>query len=212
MTPTADPTAYALGAIDFFYAERPQLRCALLRHSQCVCDKALAIGRASGRKLDFYLVIAGALLHDLGIVCCHAPGIGCFGTEPYLRHGLIGGALLNLYAMRHPVPARDRLIAICERHTGSGLTASEIAAEKLPLPEQDFLPETPEEKLIMLADKFFSKSGDGAEKPLAKVRSSLARFGTPALARFDAACREFGLDVAAVGNGIGTGRFPVRKG
>ena len=211
MTPAAVPTAYALEAIDFFYADRPELRRTLLRHSRCVCDKALAIGRASGRKLDFELVISGAYLHDLGIVSCHAPGIGCFGTEPYLRHGLLGGAMLNLYAMRHKVPACGRLIGICERHTGSGLTASEIASEHLPLPEQDFLPETPEEKLIMLADKFFSKSGDGAEKSPDEVRASLAKFGAAALARFDAACREFGLDIASATTAE-RDVFSVRKG
>ena len=200
MTPPPIPS-YALEAIDFFYSGQPELRRTLLRHSQSVCEKALAIGRASGLKLDFALVIAGAYLHDLGIIACNAPGIGCFGTEPYLRHGIVGGAMLKRYAMQHQVPAVSQLIGICERHTGSGLTAAEIVSQHLPLPEQDFLPETAEEKLIMLADKFFSKSGDGAEKPLEKVRAGLAKFGAPALARFDAACQEFGLNASSAKQG-----------
>ena len=45
-----------------------------------------------------------------------------------------------------------------KRHTGAGLTKKEIIEQELPLPQQDFLPETTEEKLICYADKFFSKT------------------------------------------------------
>ena len=76
---------------------------------------------------------------------------------------------------------------VCGRHTGSGLTAKEIAETDLPLPHIDFLPETLEEKLICYADKFFSKSGDPREeKSLDRVRKSMAKFGADSLARFDA--------------------------
>ena len=74
---------------------------------------------------------------------------------------------------------------ICERHTGSGLTVEDIISQKLPLPEQDFLPQTPEEKMVCLADKFFSKSGDMEEKSFEKVRRSMAKFGEESLKRFD---------------------------
>ena len=85
----------------------------------------------------------------------------------------------------------EKYARICERHTGSGLAAAEIRAQKLPLPERDYLPETPEEALVCLADKFFSKSGDMEEKPLKKIRRSLAKFGDATLARFDELCRRF---------------------
>ena len=90
-------------------------------------------------------------------------------------------------------PALEVYARICERHTGSGLTAHEIRLQQLPLPEQDFLPETTEEKLICLADKFFSKSGDLKEKSLETVRHSMMKFGVEPLARFDALCEEFNL-------------------
>ena len=82
---------------------------------------------------------------------------------------------------------------ICERHTGSGITAEEVRKEQLPIPERDFLPETPEEILICLADKFYSKSGDMQEKSLPRIRRSLEKFGPGPLARFDAMCRLFDL-------------------
>ncbi|MGN0870148.1 MAG: hypothetical protein ACI4UV_03075 [Victivallales bacterium] len=58
---------------------------------------------------------------------------------------------------------------ICERHTGSGLTAEDVWKQSRPIPERDYLPESLEEKLICLVDKFFSKFGDGKEKSLEKI-------------------------------------------
>ena len=127
------------------------------------------------------LVAAGAMLHDIGIRLCRAPEIGCMGELPYLAHGIAGGRMLREYG-----PGLEALARICERHTGTGLTAEEIRIRALPLPELDFVPETPEEKLICLADKFFSKSGDFSEKPLTKIRAQIARFGAAGSARFEA--------------------------
>ena len=59
--------------------------------------------------------------------------------------------------------------------------------------ELDLLPESLEEKLICLADKFFSKSKDMAEKPLPKVRRSMEKFGIEPLKRFDELCALFSV-------------------
>ena len=83
---------------------------------------------------------------------------------------------------------------ICERHTGSGITAAEVRAQALPIPVRDYLPETLEEKLVCLADKFFSKSGDMKEKPLDRIRCSMRKFGPDAAARFDALCALFKVE------------------
>ena len=173
--------------IDFYYPAGDPAREILLRHSIQVRDKALALREACPLRdeLDPEIVTAGAMLHDLGIRCCHAPDLGCFGSRPYLAHGIAGAALLREFAATHGWEL-EPLARICERHTGTGLTAAEIRARALPLPEADYLPETPEEKLVCFADKFFSKSGDFAEKPFAKVRGGAAGFGADNLARFDA--------------------------
>ena len=66
-----------------------------------------------------------------------------------------------------------------------------IAISKTPInvpgtgKKRDYLPDTTLEKLICYADKFFSKSGTMQEKPLDKVRVSMARHSTESLARFD---------------------------
>ena len=174
--------------IAHFYPEETPLKRLLLRHSEQVREKALEIAKLSGVETDLNIVAIGAMLHDIGILYCHAPKILCTGTEHYLRHGIIGAQML-----RDLDPALEVYARICERHTGSGLTAHEIRLQQLPLPEQDFLPETTEEKLICLADKFFSKSGDLKEKSLETVRHSMMKFGVEPLAHFDALCEEFNL-------------------
>ena len=176
-----------------FYPEDSPLRRRLLKHSEQVRDKALALAAASPERLDLQLAADGAMLHDLGIGRCDAPGIDCVGTAPYIAHGIIGAQMLREYGAKHGLDL-EKYARICERHTGSGLTAAEIRRQGLPLPERDYLPETPEEALICLADKFFSKSGDMNEKPLEKVRRSLAKFGDASLERFEALCRRFKVE------------------
>lgn len=181
----------------YFYPEDGPLRRLLLKHSEQVRDKALEILReapAALHQLDPGVVSAGAMLHDIGIRRCSAPGIHCLGEQPYIAHGLAGGAMLREYGRRHGIDL-ERFARICERHTGSGLTAEEIRNRPLPLPVRDFLPETPEEKLICLADKFYSKSGEMREKSVKRIRHSLEKFGMDAVRRFDELCAFFGVPV-----------------
>lgn len=173
--------------IERFYFQTPELRRVLLKHSKQVRDKALQLCEDAQLELDLQLVSDGAMLHDIGIIKCHAPDIFCPGELPYIAHGIAGAGMLRA------LPGdMERLARICERHTGSGLTAEEIVKGGLPLPEKDFLPETLEEKVICLADKFFSKSGEMKEKPLPVIRKQMAKFGFASLARFDELCRIFG--------------------
>ena len=54
----------------------------------------------------------------------------------------------------------------------------------LPLPHQDFLPETIEEQLICYADKFFSKSHPERVKTTEQAINSLRKFGEDGVTRF----------------------------
>ena len=181
--------------ITHFYPEDTPLRRLLLRHSTQVRDKAIAILANPSRpplELNPGLVSTGAMLHDVGILQCHAPSILCVGTRPYIAHGMIGAEMLRVYGRTHGIDL-EPFARICERHTGTGITAKEVREQGLPIPERDWLPETPEEKLVCLADKFFSKSGDMKDKPVSVVRRSLEKFGTETVERFDALLRLFGL-------------------
>ncbi len=164
--------------INKYYPEDNALRRILLTHSRAVADKALAIAAAHLElPIDTAFVEEAAMLHDIGIVRCNAPGIECFGTEPYICHGRIGAEMLR----EEGLPRHAR---VCERHTGAGLTEEDIVSQQLPLPHQSFLPETLEEQLICYADKFFSKTRPDQEKTLEQAERSLAKFGQPGLIRF----------------------------
>ena len=176
--------------IEHFYPEDNELRRTLVSHSENVRRKALEIADKCGIPLDLELVSGAALLHDIGIFKCHAPDIFCTGSSPYITHGIIGGKLLREYALEHNLDL-EKHARICERHTGSGLSVEDICSQRLPLPEKDFLPETPEEKLICLADKFFSKSGSGEEKSIEDIRRSFRRFSPSAQERFEELCSIF---------------------
>lgn len=189
----------SLDIISNFYPEDTPLRRLLLEHSIQVRDKALALadGYTGPGKLDLTLVSDGALLHDIGIGQCHAPSILCEGSKPYIAHGTIGAELLREYGRQTGLEL-EPLARICERHTGAGLTAEEIRRQALPITPVNLLPETPEEKLVCLADKYFSKSGNRQEKSLQAVIKSLAKFGPETLARFAEMCRLFGIISPAV--------------
>lgn len=157
-------------------------------HSSQVAELSVAIARRLEEHVDVDFVAAAAILHDVGIFQCHAPSILCTGSEPYIRHGVIGAELLRLRRER-----LDRFARVCERHTGAGLTAAEIAAEGLPLPHVDLVPETVEEQIVCYADKFFSKSSPDGCKSVDSVRASMERFGDDTLRRFDALHSRFGF-------------------
>ena len=164
--------------IDKYYPEDNELRHILINHSQSVARKALQIVSSHPElHLDAQVVEEAAMLHDLGIFRTDAPGIQCFGSEPYICHGRLGAEILRKEGY-------ERHARVCERHTGAGITCKEIIAQGLPLPHQDFLPETLEEKVICYADKFFSKTHLDREKSIEKAEKSLAKFGEDGVMRF----------------------------
>lgn len=164
--------------IDKYYADDNQLRHILLTHSRAVADFALRVADSHPElHIDRQFVEEAAMLHDIGIFRCDAPGICCHGTEPYICHGRIGALLLREEG--YPRHAR-----VCERHTGAGLTLDDIVTQQLPLPRQSFLPETIEERLICYADKFFSKTRLDREKTFEQAVGSLMKFGAAGVDRF----------------------------
>jgi uncharacterized protein len=162
----------------------------LVLHSRQVADLAVKLGQRlidKGQPVDLEFVEEAAMLHDIGMCRTDAPGIHCHGTEPYIRHGILGRQMLDAIGLfRHG--------RVCERHTGAGITAAEIIEQHLPIdPPRDLLPESVEEKLVCYADKFFSKSRlDEPPKTLERVRKSLAKFGDDSVVRFDEMATLFG--------------------
>ena len=153
--------------IDKYYPHDNELRHILITHSRCVADLALALAkRLPELCLDLQFVEEAAMLHDIA-------------------HGRQGAEMLRAEGM--PRHAR-----VCERHTGAGITREAIETQHLPLPLQDFLPETLEEQLICYADKFFSKTKLDRQKTVEQAEKSLAKFGEDGLERFRAWVERFG--------------------
>lgn len=160
-----------------------ELQHILLTHSRQVADRALSIlhlhpewvGRG---EVDPVFVEEAAMLHDIGVVLCDAPKIHCLGMHTYIEHGYLGAEILRQEGLfKHAL--------VAERHTGTGLSYEQIIREKLPIPLEDYTPKTLEEKLICYADKFYSKTHLGEDKPMAKIRLHLWKYGSDTVSRFD---------------------------
>lgn len=150
----------------------------LWTHSMAVANRALKICKLHPElELNCQFLKEASMLHDIGIVLADAPGIECYGTEPYIRHGLLGAEILRAEGLE----AHAR---VAERHTGTGLTVDQITRQQLPLPARDFSPETLEEQVICYADKFYSKSHLEREKTPEQVLRSLEKFGDEGVERF----------------------------
>ncbi|QWV91742.1 HDIG domain-containing protein [Geomonas oryzisoli] len=162
------------------------------RHSRKVADKALAIATRAGRSdAELRFIEEAALLHDIGVARTYAPKLNCFGKSPYICHGLIGRQMLESEGLPHHA-------LVCERHIGVGLTARDIAEQKLRLPLREMSPVTDCERIVALADLFYSKKGGELdfEKSPDQVRSDLLRFGQEKVRIFESWLKEFSLDGA----------------
>jgi len=107
---------------------------ALVAHCEAVRDLALGLCRGGlSCPVDRTLVEAGALLHDLGRV--RTQGI------LHVMEGVWLAGQLGL---------PEEICRIIQRHVGAGLSSDE--AREAGLPPGDYLPETPEEKIVAYAD------------------------------------------------------------
>lgn len=154
-------------------------------HSRLVAEKAVAVARLHPELgMDETFLCEAAMLHDIGVGATYAPDIYCMGREPYIRHGVIGSAILQSEGWgRHAL--------VCERHTGTGISKREIEVQGLALPLRDLMPLSEEEQVICFADKFFSKSHPTMERSVEEVRSSLAKFGPVGVERFESWCERY---------------------
>lgn len=171
--------------IDAYYPEDNERKHILLVHSRLVAEKALRIADGHPElNLDKDFLYEAGMLHDIGIFLTNAPGIFCFGDQPYICHGYLGADLMR----REGYP---RHALVCERHTGAGLSLDDVIAQNLPVPHRDMLPVSMEEQVICFADKFYSKTHLEREKTVEKARKSISNFGNVGLERFDHWCEQF---------------------
>lgn len=137
-------------------------------------------------KIDNNLAYNAAILHDIGICMVDAPIIGCHGFSPYIQHGIYGRLILEDEGL-------SEYAKFCETHIGTGLYATDVISQKLPLPIKDMIPLTIEEEIICFADNFFSKSHGDITKPeqFEKVLEDIKKHGERGYLKFKEWCDLF---------------------
>ena len=128
----------------------------VVAHCRAVSLAAVALAkRVTGVPVEIELVRLGGLLHDIGR--SRTSGVG------HALEGVKIGRKLGF------PPA---LLHIIERHIGAGITAAE--AGRLGLPRRDYLPMTPEEKIVSYVDNLTKGAGSmGFDDALLRFRSIL---------------------------------------
>ncbi len=157
-------------------------------HTHCETVWSIAEQLLSSPRLahvDAGLVRAGCLLHDIGVYRLYGDD-GRLDHANYVRHGLLGHELLAAEGFPEP------LCRFCSHHTGVGLTRHDVETQRLPLPPADYLPVTAEERLVMYADKFHTKSRPTRFLTPAGYAAFIGRYGEEKVTAFEALRAEFG--------------------
>ncbi len=124
------------------YAPSKQAYEKVLAHSLRVRDKVVEIG-SQIKNVDMEFLKTAALLHDIGRFFFPP------GAKDSIRHGIEGGKILRDIGL-------NRHARVCETHIGVGITKKDIISQSLPLPLNDYVPESVEEILIAYADNLDS--------------------------------------------------------
>ncbi len=108
----------------------------VIEHCKKVAEIALKIS-SDINNINKNIIMAGALLHDIGRSLTHS-----------ISHGLKGAQILEKEKIDR------RVINVVKNHIGTGITESE--AKKLNLPIQNYTPKNLEEIIVSFADKLTS--------------------------------------------------------
>ncbi|GAA2567656.1 HD domain-containing protein [Winogradskya consettensis] len=193
------PSDSEIRALHERFAPTPQTLASVLTHCEIVCriaEQLLAtpspnVGANLGPDLDPApaldpaLVRAGCLLHDIGVYALYDHE-GTLDHANYIRHGILGHEMLRDAGLP------EALCRFCSCHTGVGLTQDDITRQHLPLPPGDYQPQTPEEQLVMYADKFHSKKTPPTFLTAATYATTARRFGPGKEATFTALVTHYG--------------------
>ena len=140
---------------------------------------------SEGAGIDARLVRAGCLLHDVGVYRLYDEA-GQLDHRNYMRHGVLGYELLQ----EEGLP--EAICRFASHHTGTGLSREDVLRQELPLPPGDYLAETPEEVLVMYADKFHSKTTPPKLLTAHAYAVYVRRFGADKVAAFESMRAAFG--------------------
>jgi uncharacterized protein len=163
------------GALDLVYTH-----CVIV----CAIAEQLHSRLGAGLDVDIDLARAGSLLHDIGVYRLY--GEGSLDYANYIRHGVLGHELLR----EEGLP--EAICRFASRHTGVGISRDDVLAQQIPIPPADYLAETGEERLVMYADKFHSKTTPPVFLTAPACAARLRRFGEEKVRAFQAMRDTFG--------------------
>lgn len=147
-------------------------------------------GCAPSRYVDEYAVCIGALLHDIGTYKLlkedGTSGTLRFDDPRYITHGLLG----YNYLLKNSVS--EDIAQFARNHTGVGLSREQVKSQNLPLPVDDYMPRTVEQEIVMVADKYNSKSVPPRFLTVESYRRKAARFGNANSLRWMSLVEKYG--------------------
>lgn len=184
------PTDRQVRSLHEKYAPSPEALDLVYAHCAIVCRIAeQLLDRASaafpGKGVNAGLVRAGSLLHDIGVYRLYDEA-GNLDHAIYIWHGVLGQELLRAEGLA------ESICRFASCHTGVGISREDVIRQGLPLPVADYLAETPEEKVVMYADKFHTKSSPPRFLTADAYAASVRRFGEDKVAAFTAMRAQFG--------------------
>lgn len=155
-------------------------------HCQAVWSVAEQLIDRNNIPVDHDLVRVGCLLHDIGVYALFVDVGRLHQGEHYIAHGVRGSEMLEKEGFSQTIQR------FASNHTGVGLTKLDIMEHHLPLPSQDFIAETAEERLVMYADKFHSKEEPLCFNSYEWYKKFAEKFGQDKVIAFEKLASEFG--------------------
>lgn len=159
-------------------------------HCNIVADVCLDLIQKNNLSNTIYhpgVVVQAALLHDIGVYICdgyewltNQPPF----NKPYVQHTLAGAWILKQEGFSADV------IQVAHVHAGVGITNEDISQFGLQLPQGDYVPITPVQRLVTYAAKFHSKAPKF--KKVDEIRESLKKYGPEKIKVFDNYVSEYG--------------------
>lgn len=180
------PSISEIEALHRKYAPTESVFELVFTHCKVVSDIATQLAEKSGINVDIELVKVGCLLHDIGVYPLFGKNGVETDTSKYITHGVRGEEILQTEGFV------EKICRFASHHTGAGITKEQILENNLPLPHNDYLAETPEEELVMYADKFHSKIVPPVFNSHKFYAEYVARFGVEAVNSFASLTQKFG--------------------
>jgi len=182
------PTFQEIESLHEKYAPSEKVFDLIFTHCKIVADIADQLIATNNIVIDADLVRVGCLLHDIGVhPILDEEGRRRDGLH-FITHGNRGEAILKAEGF----PEVIRRFA--SHHTGVGLTKADIIEQNFPLPQQDYLAETKEERLVMYADKFHSKMPSPPHfNSYEQYKEFIRQFGEHKTVQFEKMGQEFGI-------------------